>query len=85
MTPLLGYVCHRASVALHGVAVRWITQCEQRDCWTSEPAIQRFGEMFDDESADITLLDVAPRLAAAIDWGRDKWVHVCWLAGMGKL
>jgi hypothetical protein len=79
MRKLLGYACHRASVALHDVAVRLLCGPPADDPWGRDdesdfdhlpPKVttERWDPWTDGVPVDITLHDVAPRLAATIDW-----------------
>lgn len=76
MKPLLGYLCHRASVALHRAAVGLL---DKEPNLVSEPPTLGICSghcshllCMCGENADITLPDVAPSLAAAIDSARQR-------------
>jgi len=60
MRKLLGFACHRASVRLHGAAVHSLPVG-----WSCQPQLYNaIG------GAPMTLSDVAPRLADALDMAR---------------
>lgn len=75
---IAGYICHRASVALHDVAWPLLVDEEQQ----TTPAIWFVVEDHGGYTRrpNVTLADVAPRTAAARDWLRRKVEHACWLA-----
>lgn len=82
MRKLAGYLCHRASVRLHEVAVGLLKWCDDQH---AEPVIWLDGCSADGlrpEFPPIELDDIAPRLAAAVDVVRDKLQHAHWLAGI---
>lgn len=68
MKPLLGYLAHRSSVALHDAAWPLLVADDQH----APPAIWYVEEGYEGQRLypNITLADVAPRLAAAIDRAR---------------
>lgn len=86
MKALAGYLCHRASARLHEAAYALLSgsgpeRDDQYPYWFSAPAIH----VDDDRSLSsplITLHDVAPRLAGAVDVVRRKVEQATWLAGI---
>jgi hypothetical protein len=84
MRKLAGYLCHRASVRLHEEAVR-LLPIEGREWWTCEPIIERHGSS--DQVPDtmpLTLSDVAPRLADALDVARHNLERMRTMVGRRK-
>lgn len=82
MRKLAGYLAHRASVRLHEAAVGLLDDGKTA-VWFSSPVVEvDVTNQPTLNPTNITLTDVAPRLAAAVEAIGDRVQHAKWLASI---